>query len=541
MRKREQVQLIEIIDKIIAVLTVLEEKNLEKEGLLPVLRECIEALEMIESVIDADGAEERKHIYKDILHTIKIQLVHCIEDLSGEKKISSAFFQELSSNCQWLSSELAKEKLKKVIMFMPYKASMWDCMETVWDSACKDSGCKVIVMPIPYFDRNPDNSFGEMHFEAKLMPKYVQITHYEDVDLEELKPDVIYFHYPYDEYNKVTSVDPSYYSTELKKYTNCLVYLSYSIPGVYKSIEDSASFCRTKGMLNADIVVAQSEVHKYLLNQNGVPEKNIAVLGNPKLDYVLKHVKDVEIPELWKKKIGNREAVLICLSLGSFLNWERQGCIELYDRIIDTIIHKYGKAVIFRPHPLLESTIESMRPWRKEEYRKFIAKWKNTEGFVFDTLADTMPAIAASYCMFSDYSSLCFSYMVTGKPVGILVYSGAWLDLEVKLPEDYYYALDYRGCSLVKINLWLHRNEEIFAEYKEKYLNETWHDDERKEQQIVDWLVDLYMGNILEGKNIKKQEQMRRMEMSVVNIDGTSGEQIHYYVMNYCESKRKKG
>lgn len=398
MRKREQAQLIEIVDKMIAVLIVLEEKNLERERLLLVLRECIDALEVIESAIDAKVVEERKIVYKDILHTIKMQFVRCIEDLSNEIIVSSVVYQELRWNCQHLSDELSQEELKKVIMFLPYKASMWDCMETVWDSACKDNRCEVIVMPIPYYDRNPDYSLGDMHYEGALMPEYVEITHYEDVDIEVIRPEVIYFHNPYDEYNRVTSVHPSYYSSELKKHTECLVYLSYSIPGAYQSVEESSSFCRTKGMLNADLVVAQSEVHKYLLNQNGVPEKNIAVLGNPKLDYVLKHIQDTEIPEEWKVRIGNKEAVLICISIGSFLNWDDKGCIELYDRIIDTIIHKYNKAVIYRPHPLLESTIESLRPWRKEEYQRFINKWKHTEGFVLDTLSDSMPAIAASYC-----------------------------------------------------------------------------------------------------------------------------------------------
>ena len=51
---------------------------------------------------------------------------------------------------------------KKVLVFLPYKASMWDCMESVWRAAVEDEEhCKVYVVPIPYADLNPDHSVKE--------------------------------------------------------------------------------------------------------------------------------------------------------------------------------------------------------------------------------------------------------------------------------------------------------------------------------------------------------------------------------------------
>ena len=39
------------------------------------------------------------------------------------------------------------------IVFLPYKASMWDCLESVWEAAEGDPGCEAFVVPIPYFER----------------------------------------------------------------------------------------------------------------------------------------------------------------------------------------------------------------------------------------------------------------------------------------------------------------------------------------------------------------------------------------------------
>ena len=41
---------------------------------------------------------------------------------------------------------------QRAVVFMPYKSSMWDCMESVWQAACEDSDCVPYVVPIPYLD-----------------------------------------------------------------------------------------------------------------------------------------------------------------------------------------------------------------------------------------------------------------------------------------------------------------------------------------------------------------------------------------------------
>ena len=70
-------------------------------------------------------------------------------------------------------------KGKWEIVFLPYKVSMWDSLESIWKRAFEDDDFDAYVVPIPYYDRNPDRTFGEYHYEGKLFPADVPITHYE--------------------------------------------------------------------------------------------------------------------------------------------------------------------------------------------------------------------------------------------------------------------------------------------------------------------------------------------------------------------------
>ena len=52
-------------------------------------------------------------------------------------------------------------KVQIEAVFLPYKASMWDSLESIWQAADEDPDCDAYVIPIPYYDKNPDGSFKE--------------------------------------------------------------------------------------------------------------------------------------------------------------------------------------------------------------------------------------------------------------------------------------------------------------------------------------------------------------------------------------------
>ncbi len=69
-----------------------------------------------------------------------------------------------------MSSIISQINPKLEVVFMPYKASMWDSLESVWMEADADTDCEAYVVPIPYYDKKPDGTFGELHYEGNQFP-----------------------------------------------------------------------------------------------------------------------------------------------------------------------------------------------------------------------------------------------------------------------------------------------------------------------------------------------------------------------------------
>ena len=499
------------------------------------LCDCYAVLQSVDSSLQSGLSEKRYAVYQVLTEKLFVLL----EQLNGQiqtRENTEKEAERIEALLHTAKEELiAEEEIEYDIVFLPYKAAMWDSLESIWRAAEEDPRCHAYVIPIPYYDRNPDFSFGKLHYEGDLFPEYVPITHYTKYNLLEKKPDVIYIHNPYDDYNRATSVHPAFYSDKLKNYTKKLVYVPYFIPGSYASVESARDFCRAKGITNADLVVAQSDVHKYLLVANGKPADQVAVLGNPKFDYVLNHLEDTEIPEEWKEKIGDKEAVLVCLGVSNYLKWSERGCVDVYDWLIDLLIHKYHKVVLYRPHPLLESTIQTMRSMeRYVEYRNFLNKYLDTDNFILDTFPDALPAIKVTKCMLSDYSSLCFSYMITGKPVGIMTFGH-----DEESFEKFYFALDYRTCYMIDIAFRLawnfnRNNPDAFNAVLPNVLKKfpiKLGTLEEEERQIYQYIDDTYIAKVVNETETKRNERDEKRIKQLENMSEKCGERIHSYIL----------
>lgn len=195
-------------------------------------------------------------------------------------------------------------KSRLEIVFFPYKASMWDSLESVWMAADADPDCDAYVVPIPYYERNADGTLGTYHYEGNDFPDYVPVVPYDTYSMENRRPDVVYIHNPYDQGNFVTSVDPRYYSAELKKYTDCLVYIPYYATS--GGMSEGQALCRA--YLYVDYIVVQSkEMLKFF--DPSIPEEKFVPLGSPKFDRVIRMCKNPpEAPAQWKEKMEGRKA-----------------------------------------------------------------------------------------------------------------------------------------------------------------------------------------------------------------------------------------
>lgn len=359
--------------------------------------------------------------------------------LSQEKGSSTKRqVEKLNQILSQIKNDVHEIKERTEAVFLPYNASMWDSLESVWKAAEEDPDCDAYVIPIPYYDKNPDGSFREVHYEGDLFPDYVPITHYNDYDFEGRRPDMIFIHNPYDEYNHVTSVHPFFYSKNLKKYTAKLVYIPYYVlaepdPENETTVEGIQIFCKVPGVFYADKVIVQSEAMrqvyiKVLTKETGeesrkIWEEKILGLGSPKMDKVVSTRKEeLKIPEEWLKIIekpdGSWKKII-------FYNTSVAALIQHEDKMLEKMKHVFRTfkenrdevALLWRPHPLIRATIESMRPELWEKYRKLVEQYGEESWGIYDDSPDMDRAVALCDGYYGDASSIVQLCQEAGKPV----------------------------------------------------------------------------------------------------------------------------
>lgn len=362
--------------------------------------------------------------YCECIYQISIQLTNMDECKKIIKKIQKKMIPLQYKIENYFPND------KKEVAFLPYKASMWDSLESIWKKANADENVNAYVIPIPYFEKNADGSLGKMHYEGNQYPHYVPITMYNEYDFEKNKLDEIYIHNPYDEYNFVTSVPPFFYSSNLKKYTEKLIYTPYFVSDEINfrdidNIESIKHFCTVPGVLNADKVILQSEEMKRIYIKvlteatNNKSEKaleywdnKIEGTGSPKIDKALNMGKEeYEIPEEWKHLVWRtdgrkKKTIFYNTGIGAFLTYGSE-MIQQIEKVFKCAYDNRDRVILlWRPHPLLENTIKSMRPQLMESYSA-LRDWfvEETIG-IYDNTADLYRAIFLSDLYYGDPSSV---------------------------------------------------------------------------------------------------------------------------------------
>lgn len=306
--------------------------------------------------------------------------------------------------------------VKKEIVFFPYKASMWDSLESIYLAAKADPDCDAYCVPIPYYDLHTDHSFGQMHYEGQDYPKDIEITDWQQYDFEKIRPDVIYTHNPYDDCNFVTSIHPRYYSSNLKKYTDCLVYVPY-----YSTTGGMSEAQRTLPVyFNADYIVTQAPMFRDYFDKR-IPDKKFLPFGSPKFDRIINKCKNPpEPPVEWKKKMEGRKVYFYNTSIGGMLG-DTEAFLKKLRYVFDTFKGRDDVCILWRPHPLLESTFDSMRPQYKAEYEQIKRYYIENDIGIFDDTPDMMNAISWSDAYIGDAgTSVTSVFGIVGKPMFIL-------------------------------------------------------------------------------------------------------------------------
>ena len=155
-------------------------ENAHPQKLHPILCRLTEARDLCRLGLTEERYAEYGEVYDGLI--MAMQQILSREAENDTKEIT-ALCKELLGHIVLETSR--EEKFKREVVFLPYKASMWDSLESVWKAADEDrENCLAYVIPIPYCDRNPDGTAREWHCEKDLFPKYVPTMDWQSVDLQ---------------------------------------------------------------------------------------------------------------------------------------------------------------------------------------------------------------------------------------------------------------------------------------------------------------------------------------------------------------------
>lgn len=316
---------------------------------------------------------------------------------------------------------------KPEMVFFPYKASMWDSLESIWLSAKKSGKYDCHVVPIPYYDKDKMGNFTVMHYEGKDFPDYVQIEAWEDYNIDNIQPDIAIIHNPYDNTNYVTSVHPDYYAKELKKKAGMLIYCPYFLSR--ENVKEE--LCVNPGIMYSDYVFVQSEhIRKqYIQYYNlfdkkydikgilGQADKKFIALGSPKIDKIRFFDKNDNIlPEEWKELIKDKKIVLYNTHLSEVLSYGEKFFNKL-KWVFDYFKTNKNYILWWRPHPLSKETILSIKPQMLQRYEKIVQQYKLENFGIYDDTPDVTRAIGYADIYYGSESSLVPMFGITGKPI----------------------------------------------------------------------------------------------------------------------------
>ncbi len=445
-------------------------------------------IQMGGTIEKADGTEEIITCLEQFCEHLYL-IYRAVEEGEGIQKLLYDASQELRKIL--ILADQCQTEYK--IVFLPYKASMWDSMESVYLAAKDRDDVICQIVPIPYFNKDENNTKIEKVYEGDYLKREYDILDYREYHIEEEQPDIIFIHNPYDNWNKVTEIDTAYFSANLKKTGAVLVYLPYFLSGYCKKLENMAG-CRTPGSINADYIIVQNENQKKAFQFWEIEEKKLLPLGSPKIDYVQKLMKQEKgCLENWNERLQERVVFLLNSGIHTFLN--NKNWIDQIEKIIRLVISRPECGLIWRPHPLLRNTIISMKPEALKRFDDLHSLIEHSENAVLDFEEEYKHAFLYSDAMISDYSSLVLLYTYTGKPTYLL-----------------------KGTAG-------NRQKIVFCDYFSNYF---------KEDGLC---IEDYIENVCHETDPQKDERMHYAQTSVANANGTCGKKILEQIIQRMEKQ----
>lgn len=363
------------------------------------------------------------------------------------EKIVEGHVSDIESGYQQLEQLLIsveeccrKELLeRREAVFLPYDPMSWNAFESVWKAAKDDPDCDVYVIPIPYYIKNIDGTLGEEYFDIKSYPKEVELTDFRSFDFGLHHPDMIFIQNPYDKYNMAIGVPEFFYSSNLKKYTEQLIYIPPFLLEEIRESDERANktleyFCQMPGVVNADKVIVQSEQMRQtyiealtkFVGEDSRPiwEERILGIGSPLTDYQKDMEMKIAIPVEWETmKINDngdeKKVVLYYIGPGK-LKEQGQKLLDKIEHTLDVFKeNQHNILLILCPDPEICNGIQKNEKSLCEKYDALIKSYQEKNWGIYMGRVDMPVILKGIDAFYGDAGAVANSCHNRGIPVMI--------------------------------------------------------------------------------------------------------------------------
>ena len=343
-----------------------------------------------------------------------------IESLMNSQD-NAQIFASLVPQVEALKASLRDMQQKnRDVVFLPYRADIWDRLDHTWRKEMADPDSDVYVIPVPYYSMNLDGTTGNLHYDLKAYPAEVGAMSFEDYDLANRHPKRIYIQVPYDGYNPAASVHPFFYSKELVRYTDELVYIPYFpvtdiVEGDEKGKKSLDYFVKMPGLVNADRVLLDSETMKqtYVDSMTELCGKDTRELWEKKIEVI------PDLYEIPKKEKNGMKSIFYYTDVCPFLA-EGKTALDKLRRNLD--IFKESREdirLIWHPFNGISDYLREKAPETSVEYEKIVDAFKSEGWGVYDESEDGEAVLADCVAYYGDPSPFVYRAQMDKKPVMI--------------------------------------------------------------------------------------------------------------------------
>ena len=156
--KRQCLEILSLLDEAHAEF-IISLINNRAEAALEMLEQCQQGAISVGTMIDKSEGEGTEEVH--LLERYCDRIWQVSEDVKNGGEINVQKTEEMLRKLllDVLNGIEKRIPTQREVFFLPYKASMWDSLESVWRKLNADPDVTARVMPIPYYDKNPDGTY----------------------------------------------------------------------------------------------------------------------------------------------------------------------------------------------------------------------------------------------------------------------------------------------------------------------------------------------------------------------------------------------